>query len=205
MADLEPTEQLVALLADIDAGNVHTSRADFGVHLTVPGEPDAVVSELAWAAEGADWAFEPKTSQVWELTALGREVMERGCAVTAIDAPPATYAVLHDVAIERAFQNGKWGEQNHPDGTGTNWVDQIRPAFGWSGPEAEHAAKLARSDCQRAARRNEATWLRILREEMAEAFAETDPVKLRAELIQIAAVACAWVEAIDRRGGEGRG
>lgn len=31
-------------------------------------------------------------------------------------------------------------------------------------------------------------------------MAEKDPVNLRAELIQVAAVAVAWVEAIDRRG-----
>lgn len=108
---------------------------------------------------------------------------------------------LDDVAAERVAQDAKWGQQNHPDGTDTNWVDQIRPAFGWNGSEAMHAAKLARSDCQRAARRGEVTWLKILREEAAEAFAETDPAKLRAELIQVAAVAVAWVEAIDRRGG----
>ena len=42
------------------------------------------------------------------------------------------------------------------------------------------------------------TWLHILREEVFEAFAEDDPAKLRAELIQVAAVAVQWVEAIDR-------
>lgn len=42
-------------------------------------------------------------------------------------------------------------------------------------------------------------WLHILREEVAEAFAETDPVALRGELVQVAAVAVAWAEAIDRR------
>lgn len=111
------------------------------------------------------------------------------------------YRVLHEIAAERAMQDAKWGEQNHPDGTATNWVDQIRPAFGWDSTmsEAEHTARLARHDCQRAARRGEATWLKILREELAEAFAESDAVKLRAELIQVAAVAVAWVEAIDRR------
>jgi hypothetical protein len=34
---------------------------------------------------------------------------------------------------------------------------------------------------------------------VAEALAEDDPTLLRAELIQVAAVAVAWVEAIDRR------
>ena len=44
----------------------------------------------------------------------------------------------------------------------------------------------------------EGTWADILREEYFEALAETDPARLRVELIQVAAVAVAWVEAIDR-------
>lgn len=115
----------------------------------------------------------------------------------------ATWAVLDEVDTERARQDAKFGTgRDYPDGTGTNWVDAIRPAFGWDSTmtEAEHASRLARSDCQRAGRRGDDTWLRILREEMAEAFAEADAAALRAELIQVAAVAVAWVEAIDRRG-----
>ena len=45
------------------------------------------------------------------------------------------------------------------------------------------------------------TWVLIAVEEVCEAFAETDPAKLRTELIQAAAVLTAWVEAIDRRAG----
>ena len=35
-------------------------------------------------------------------------------------------------------------------------------------------------------------------EEVAEAFEEHDPARLRSELVQVAAVAVAWVEKIDR-------
>ncbi|TIH26025.1 NUDIX hydrolase, partial [Subtercola vilae] len=42
-------------------------------------------------------------------------------------------------------------------------------------------------------------WQDILLEEVFEAFAESDTSKLRTELIQVAAVAQQWVEAIDRR------
>ncbi len=42
-------------------------------------------------------------------------------------------------------------------------------------------------------------WKTILLEEVAEAFAENDPATLRRELVQVAAVAAAWIEAIDRR------
>ncbi|HYF53037.1 MAG TPA: hypothetical protein VEA41_02135 [Salinarimonas sp.] len=43
------------------------------------------------------------------------------------------------------------------------------------------------------------TYSQILAEEVAEALAESDPMLLRAELVQVAAVAVQWVEAIDRR------
>ncbi|MEY9934267.1 hypothetical protein ABH926_008932 [Catenulispora sp. GP43] len=40
----------------------------------------------------------------------------------------------------------------------------------------------------------------MLLEEVYEALAEVDPAALRAELVQVAAVAAAWVEDIDSRG-----
>ena len=90
-----------------------------------------------------------------------------------------------DVRAERTRQNAKWGEQNHPDGTGGVMYVAI--------------ADEARMDCQRAAAEGKVTWRDILTEEFAEALAEGDPERLRAELIQVAAVAMAWAEAIDRR------
>lgn len=107
--------------------------------------------------------------------------------------------VLGEVYAERFQQEAKWGQQNHADGTDVNWVDHIRPGFGWEGPPARHAANMARAACKRAARDGKDTWLWILLEEVAEAFAESDPAALRAELVQVAAVAVAWAQAIDRR------
>jgi len=43
------------------------------------------------------------------------------------------------------------------------------------------------------------SWADILLEEVFEALAEDDPAALRVELIQVAAVAVQWVEAIDRK------
>lgn len=94
-----------------------------------------------------------------------------------------TYRVLADVDAERRRQDAKWGrEQSHPSGT---------DAMAW-GP--------LRDDWQRVNSDNAAHWTNILAEEVFEAFAEeaTD-TELEAELIQVAAVAVAWVEDIRRR------
>jgi len=111
---------------------------------------------------------------------------------TRTSAPP----VIADVEQERLRQNAKWGEQNHPDGTGPD----IRLLDGgrWS---SEHVAGVFRHRRRYAAEHGVVTWQHILAGDVFEAFAETDPAKLRAELIQVAAVAVQWVEAIDRRGG----
>lgn len=98
---------------------------------------------------------------------------------------PWSAATLEEVSHERGRQVAKWGEQNHPDGTGYAYL-------------REQAAK-ARHECQVAAADGRVTWRLILREEYREALAETDPERLRTELVQVAAVAAAWIEAIDRR------
>lgn len=61
------------------------------------------------------------------------------------------------------------------------------------------ALRVAREIAALAAEHGGLTWRHILAEEMFEALAESDPAKLRAELVQVAAVAVQWVEAIDRR------
>lgn len=96
--------------------------------------------------------------------------------------------VACEVLNERDRQDAKWGEQNHPDGTAP--TDQrLR----------DRDDAIASTD--REAGHGTVTWRHILDEEVREAFAESDPDKLRTELIQIAAVAQQWVEAIDRRSG----
>lgn len=60
-------------------------------------------------------------------------------------------------------------------------------------------ADLARAGCDQARDDNRITWRHILEEEVREAFAEKDPALLRAELVQVAAVAVKWIDAIDRK------
>lgn len=106
--------------------------------------------------------------------------------------------ILREIAEERIRQEDKWGEQNHPDGTGTTWIEDLMP-FTWRDDRAAHIALLAKAQCEREARQGKQTWRGIALEEIAEAFAETDPVLLRAELMQSAAVLVNWIGAIDRR------
>jgi hypothetical protein len=96
-------------------------------------------------------------------------------------------AVLAEVQAERERQDAQWGEQNHPDGTG--------------GVQSRVLRDEAQQTCQAAAERGTVTWLHIADEEHCEALAESDPVRLRAELVQCAAVYVAWIAAIDRRQG----
>ncbi|NYV73655.1 hypothetical protein HW445_04850 [Streptomyces sp. UH6] len=94
--------------------------------------------------------------------------------------------MLAEVGRERVRQDEKWGEQNHPDGTGIV-------------PEQKKLADNARAMCQQAFAEGRGDWAHVLVEEVREALAESDPAALRTELIQVAAVAVAWVEAIGRR------
>ncbi len=99
-------------------------------------------------------------------------------------ATPNTADALSDTADERVRQVTKWGVQTRPDGTGPQYI-------------AMADAAKARTD-ERAAD-GTVEWLDILMEEVCEAAAEDDHVTLRAELVQVAAVALSWVEDVDRK------
>ncbi|MEU4575743.1 NUDIX domain-containing protein [Nonomuraea sp. ATR24] len=101
--------------------------------------------------------------------------------------PGSLAKVLAEVAAERAAQDARFGMQALPDGTG--------------GAAAAEAAGAARRETDEAARDGALTWRHILMEEVLEAAAESDPEPLRAELVQVAAVAVKWLQALDRRDG----
>lgn len=86
---------------------------------------------------------------------------------------------------ERERQLAMWGDQSHADGTGR--------------PGDREAADAARDRCEAEAAAGDPSWRSILAEEVAEAFAESDPDRLRTELVQAAAVIAAWVHDLDRR------
>jgi hypothetical protein len=94
--------------------------------------------------------------------------------------------LLVDLLEEAARAEEKFGRQyDVPDGTG--------------GEAARLSADDAREDCQDAFAAGLGTWWHILLEEVYEALAEDDPAALRRELLQVAAVAIRWVDAIDNR------
>lgn len=90
---------------------------------------------------------------------------------------------IADVLFERVRQEVKWGRQNHKNGTG-------RPG---DAETAEAYKTICRSNTPETD-----NWRDILSEEVYEAYAESDPRLLREELIQVAAVAFAWLGSIDR-------
>ena len=108
-----------------------------------------------------------------------------------------TPQVLCEVAVERERQDRKWGEQNHRGATGGE---------GWRGVSGDALREIRRANaeqakraCAEAASDGRLSWRHILREEVDEAVAEDEGPALRRELLQVAAVAVAWIECIDRR------
>lgn len=94
-------------------------------------------------------------------------------------------SIAEEILSEVDRQQELWGEQNHPDGTGLT--------------EDDRRANRMKAFNDVFVEKGTLTWRDILLEEVYEAFAETDLVKLREELIQVSAVALSWVDAIDRR------
>jgi hypothetical protein len=98
--------------------------------------------------------------------------------------------ILHEIHLERHRQMNKWGVQVHPNGTD--------PTLRIIGGYARDLLVDVQGDNDHRESDGTSTWFRILFEEVLEAAVEQDEIRLREELVQIAAVAVAWVEDIDR-------
>lgn len=105
--------------------------------------------------------------------------------------------VRADVHAERNKQDLKWGVQNHPSVPN---VARKNPNAFIGIPSADYL----KARCDLAHAMDKDSWALILAEEFAEAIEACGEghttADLRAELIQVAAVACAWVECLDRNG-----
>lgn len=94
---------------------------------------------------------------------------------------------------ERAAQEARYGKENEliVDGTG--------PATRWLLPYTSDTAFVIQKELRRDYEEFEdetgkPTWVHLVREEVAEAFLETDPDRLAEELVQVAALCVSWVE-----------
>ncbi len=125
------------------------------------------------------------------LTNTQRRCSELIQGLRALDASDDTQRqVVGAILAERRRQDEKWGALGEkdfklPDGTGMEFDKE--------------AADAARAACDASHKAGVGTWRDILEEEVAEAFAESDPDLLRKELLEVAAVALKWCETIDRR------
>lgn len=104
-----------------------------------------------------------------------------------------TEVILELVRKERVAQEARYGEANLTiaDGTGpeTRW---LLPLTTLSAEEIEVALRSDYEDFEEET--GAPTWVHLVREEVAEAFQESDPARLREELIQVAALCVSWAE-----------
>lgn len=96
-------------------------------------------------------------------------------------------ALTEEVALEREAQIAQWGTQDHP----SLWGETDRRSF-------ERTSKFWHEVNDARVQLDSLSWDGILLEEVFEALSEIDPLLRRMELIQVAAVALAEVECIDR-------
>jgi hypothetical protein len=106
-------------------------------------------------------------------------------------ASPGLRHILGHVVHERSRQDDRWGDCSAPG--------RVRVKDGTGGQEMEVLRDSFRTVVDDAAKQGSDTWAMILAEEVAEVMAETDPKRIRAELVQVAAVSVLWIEMIDRR------
>lgn len=94
--------------------------------------------------------------------------------------------IFQTILDERRRQDDTHGFFDYQDGTGR--FDQ------------KERAEYAKRFCDLLAHNGTVTWGDLLSEEVAEVMAESDAALLRTELIQVAALAIKWIQAIDQRG-----
>lgn len=108
--------------------------------------------------------------------------------------------VTHEIELERDRQDYKWGEQNHPsvDPVLANRKGGCAPDQMCEEYEIPSEAR-AKAMLRIAVGRGECTYTHIALEELCEAVSCKTDEERRGELVQLAAVIVAWIQAIDRR------
>jgi hypothetical protein len=100
--------------------------------------------------------------------------------------------VMIDVLKELHRAQAKFPGQHLPSGTGPDvvWVPGK-----WA--TAREMANVLRAMTDAASEDGTLTWRHVILEEVGEALAETDPAALRAEVVQVAAMALRWLLDLD--------
>lgn len=106
--------------------------------------------------------------------------------------------IFDELLEERRRQDAKWGEQNHPS------LPPLEVPF-----SGNAVCKVLFLPTVKGAKMNVAidveagtlSWAVIATEELCEAVSCADDATRRGELVQLAAVVVAWIQAIDRREG----
>jgi len=106
-----------------------------------------------------------------------------------------TREVVGEVALERGRQDKKWGEASSRGLPNGGCVGLFKGDLALIA--AESREKLAKKRVKVLSGVGQVTWADILEEEFCEALSATTPEDLRGELVQVAAVAVAWIEALD--------
>jgi hypothetical protein len=103
----------------------------------------------------------------------------------------ATARVLFEVEDERERQDAKFPDQRLPSFPAyrVNLNLEYEMLLDAARGQNDYAEKFGGDSI--------ATWESVLREKFCEAMLERDPAKLRAALIQVAAVSVRWIENID--------
>lgn len=113
-----------------------------------------------------------------------------------------TVSVLHGIYEERLRQDQKWGVQTHlhTHPSLLEAADPEKSVAEFYDVPTETEVKLS---VETAVKQGDLTWGDILLEEVVEALTVRDnKALLRKELVQVAAVATAWIEQIDRESKE---
>ncbi|MCU0688033.1 MAG: hypothetical protein MUF34_38280 [Polyangiaceae bacterium] len=113
-----------------------------------------------------------------------------------------TRRVLDEVAAERARQEAKWGQCDYPSVGPEFEGNRTGQACAHYGLPPEQIAKRRTDEADQ---RGAVTFAHVAVEELAEALSAPDEGARREELVQLAAVAVKWIEAIDRRRAAGVG
>lgn len=167
--------------------------------LIIPSETQEIIDGLSAninALSEENHLLRQRLARAVELRQQAEAQVASVIARTAAGLPAYRYLpvpLLLALDFERARQEAKFPDQKLPN----------RPPEAHPG-EAKERADEVRADCDELHAKGDLTWAHVLFEEALEAVAEEDPLKLKEELIQVAAVCFRWIGALDAEECDGR-